>query len=428
MTGPLLDKRQFLGSLVAAAGGATSSFAAPKRRRRILLRSGWQVENIGDVAHTPAVMALIERHIPDADVSFWPFYDYLPNYEVTMLKTRFPSITIVRGKLDANGKASTPELAKAVAEADFFLHNSGPYALSWMDAAAFQNATGKPFGFYGVTYGHWIFGNAEKDTLNQARFAYFRDKVSLGKAIDDGVRAPVTGFSPDAAFALDIGDDVAGRALARAQGLTPGQFLCCIPKHRYTPTWLHARKNRPIDDRQARRIEEMREHDHRPLRKAITQVTRQTNMKVLIVNEDETEVPIGKTWLLDRLPPDVQAKTVWLDRAWELPEAVGTYRLSAGLFGHEMHSPIMCIANGIPALVGRWVEQSSKGTMWNDIGLNEWLFNMDADADVARLPATVLQLAKDPAGARRKAGAARTRVLARLAETMQVVEKASRPR
>ncbi len=428
MNEPSLNRREIAGALAAAlALTATPGIAAPARRRRILLRSGWQTENIGDVAHTPGILALIERYIPDADVVFWPWYDYLFEYEITMLKRRFPSLTIVRGKLDDKGKASTPELAKAVAEVDFFLHGSGPYALAWMDALAFHSSTGKPFGVYGVTYGHWIFGNAEKDALSKASFAFFRDRVSLRKATDDGVRAKIMDFSPDAVFAIDVADDQAGRAFIQKYGLTQGKFLCCIPKHRYTPTWLHVRKNRPIDNRLHSRNQEMRELDHVPLREAITLVTRQTDMKVLICNEDETETPIGKEWLLDRLPEDVKRKTVWLERPWEMAEAIGVYRLSAGLFGHEMHSPIMCIANGIPAFVGRWVEQSSKGTMWADIGLGDWLFNMDSAADVERLPAAVLNLAKNPVAARNKAEVARAFARNRLAETMQIVKQASRP-
>lgn len=35
----------------------------------------------------------------------------------------------------------------------------------------------------------------------------------------------------------------------------------------------------------------------------------------------------------------------------------------AGVFGLERHSPIMCIGNGIPGLVGRFAEQGVNGTM-----------------------------------------------------------------
>jgi hypothetical protein len=46
--------------------------AATKRAPRIVLRSSWQTVNIGDIGHTPGVLALIEKHIPEADVTLWP--------------------------------------------------------------------------------------------------------------------------------------------------------------------------------------------------------------------------------------------------------------------------------------------------------------------------------------------------------------------
>ena len=64
-----------------------------------------------------------------------------------------------------------------------------------------------------------------------------------------------------------------------------------------------------------------------------------------------------------------------------------------------MHSPIMAVGNGVPAIVCRFEEQTSKGLMWRDIGLGDWLFDFDQDADLARLPAAVLALARDPASA-----------------------------
>ena len=72
-------------------------------------------------------------------------------------------------------------------------------------------------------------------------------------------------------------------------------------------------------------------------------------MKVLVCPEDATQMAIGKEMLVDPLPEDVKAKVVWRDNYWLTDEALSTYVRSAGLFGMEMHSPIMCIGNGIPA-------------------------------------------------------------------------------
>ena len=68
----------------------------------------------------------------------------------------------------------------------------------------------------------------------------------------------------------------------------------------------------------------------------------------------------------------LRRKVVWVYKPWLLEEAVGVYKCSASMSSNEMHSPIMCIAHGIPAIVNRWVEQSSKRRMWDDIGLDEW--------------------------------------------------------
>ena len=83
----------------------------------------------------------------------------------------------------------------------------------------------------------------------------------------------------------------------------------------------------------------------------------------------------------------------------------------------------MCIGNGIPAIVCRWAEQTSKGIMWRDIGLGDWLFNLDEETDVARVAPTVLALAKDPAAAKAKAEKAREFVRQRQRETMAVLRR-----
>ncbi len=52
----------------------------------------------------------------------------------------------------------------------------------------------------------------------------------------------------------------------------------------------------------------------------------------------------------------------------------------------------MCIGNEKPALVGRFAEQTSKGLMWRDIGLGDWLFDFDQADQVAKLNQTLLAM------------------------------------
>jgi hypothetical protein len=81
----------------------------------------------------------------------------------------------------------------------------------------------------------------------------------------------------------------------------------------------------------------------------------------------------------------------------------------------------MCVGNGVPAIVCRFAEQTSKGLMWRDIGLGDWLFDLDDEADVRRVPAAVLDMAKHPIESRQRAAAARAVVDERQRAAMQVI-------
>ncbi len=125
--------------------------------------------------------------------------------------------------------------------------------------------------------------------------------------------------------------------------------------------------------------------------------------------------------LYDPLPEDVKQKVVWRNRYWLTDEALSVYVRSAGFFGLEQHSPIMCIGNGIPALLGRFEEQTSKGYMWYNIGLKDWFFDSDKPDQMERLTSTVLSLAKNTEAARQKTIKAKELVEKRQAETMQII-------
>ena len=145
---------------------------------------------------------------------------------------------------------------------------------------------------------------------------------------------------------------------------------------------------------------------------------------MLVCPEDESQVAIGKEMLVDPLPDDVKGEgRVWRDRYWLTDEALSTYVRSAGLFGLEMHSPIMCVGNGIPAVVCRFQEQTSKGLMWRDIGLGEWLFDLDEEKDGRNITNAVLAIATDPTAARAKVAKAMEFVRRRQRETMAVLGK-----
>ena len=419
-----MDRRRFVQTTLVSALARTLRAADAGRPPRILLRSSWQVVNIGDIAHTPGVLALLEKHLPEAEVRLWASAD-LSAEVAAMQHRRFPRLRIVQGSIGADGKASSAELGEALGWCDFLLHGSGPSLVAAGDVAAFVKHVGKPFGVYGITHGSFLSGD-DKDLLGRARFVFFRDSVSLARAKADGVRCPVMEFGPDGAFACDLRNDAAAEAFLRRHRLATGEFLCCIPRLRYTPYWL-IHPGRARDEKRAARNDEMAEHDHAPLRDAIAAVVRETGLKVLLCPEDRSQVEVGRQWVLERLPPAVRERVVWRDEFWLTDEALSTYVRSAGLFGLEMHSPILCIGNGVPAIVCRFAEQTSKGFMWRDIGLGDWLLDFDQEADLRRLVPAVLALARDPAAARDRVARAQELVRQRQVATMAVVRRSLPP-
>ncbi|RCR69063.1 polysaccharide pyruvyl transferase family protein [Larkinella punicea] len=418
------NRRSFLQQTPALIGLLMSipslANVAGAAKKTILLRSAWQTVNIGDIGHTPGILTLLERYLPDVTIQLWP--SDIGNGVEELLQKRFPKVIILKG----------PEkISAAFNDCDFLLHSSGSSLVARKDVDRWHRETGKPFGIYGISL-HGVFPTplasnatsaAEVELISKAQFIFFRDSASLKFAKEKGITCPIMEYGPDAAFAVDLRDDASAKAFLEAHQLETGQFMCVIPRLRYTPYWKIPAKKAAFDEFKHTRNEEMKEHDHAVLREAISAVVRQTPMKILISPEDETQVAIGKEMLYDPLPADVKAKVVWRDRYWLTGEAISTYMRSAGLFGLEMHSPIMCVGNGIPAIVCRFDEQTSKGIMWRDIGLGDWLFDMDKPAEVARIVPTVLAMAKDPKTAKAKAARARTFVGKRQRETMAVVGK-----
>ena len=411
----MIDRRSFLSC--SAAAGLTTAFpgvaaADGKRPPRILLKSGWQTVNIGDVAHTPGMLRLLADHHPTAEVTLWP--NGVGADEEAMLRRHFPKLVVVR----------TPDAVKAAFDAnDFFLHSSGPSLVAAKSMAEWKAKTGKPYGVLGITLGS--IDAATHELLDGAKFLYLRDSGSVKVATDAKLKCPVVDLGPDAAFAVSARDDTGAAAYLKAVGLDDGRFLCAIPRLRNSPYWIM--RNKPMTDLDRAKDAEnntLKEQDHAGVRAALVAVLRETPYKVLVCPEDKSHVAVGKEMFVDRFPADVRGKVVWRDQFWPMDLAVGVYAKAVALVSMDMHSPIMAVGNGTPAVHFRFKQQTSKGLMWRDIGLGDWLFDLDANPDAADITKAVLGIAKDPAAARKKAADAQAFVRGKHAEAMAVLGKA----
>ena len=387
-----MNRRTFLTSTLAASI-ATALHAQEKRPARILLRSSWQTVNIGDIAHTPGMLALLEKHRPDAGVTLWP--GSVDRGVEEILRARFPKLKIAKSKA---------ERETALAECDFFLHGSGP-GLVGLKEAKLAQAAGKPYGFGGVTLNDGEIKD-QRELLAGAKFVFLRDTDSMRALQASGITGPQIDFGPDATFAIELRDDAAAAALLKEHKMEAGKFLCAIPRLRWTPYWeIHPGTSKPNPER-IKVNEEFAEKDHAKLREGITAWVRETKMRVLLVPEMTYEVPLLRTLIHDKLPEDVKAHVSYMDRYWLTAEACSVYAQAAAIVSLEQHSPIMGIAAGVPSVLVRQPTDTRKGRMWYDLKMNDWVFEID-DATGAQIAERLVQIGRDLPAARAAAAKAR---------------------
>ncbi len=384
-----LSRRSFLQGL----SGLLAACAArpPRSPRRILLRSSWQTINIGDIAHTPGMLRLLEDHLPDSEITLWP--NALSHEVAEILRRRFPALRI----------ASTPDEQKAALEAcDVCLHGSGPGLVGAAQMKSWQ-ATGKPYGFGGVTLNDGELRRF-RDLLAGASFFFCRDSLSLEALRASGISGE---FGPDATFALDLRDDRKAEAGLRGLGLDPGGFACFVPRLRWTPYWKDGRRM-PADEIARREAENdrHRDADHAKLRTAIVAWVRETGKKALLAPEMTYQVELLRPLLFDPLPDDVKPRVAVRPSYWLTDEAASTYARAAAVVSLEMHSPIIAIANGTPAIHLRQPTDTRKGRMWRDVGLGDWLFGIE-EATGEGIAARLLEIHRNPGAAREAVARAR---------------------
>lgn len=379
--------------------------------KTILLRSGWQTVNIGDIAHTPGALALIREYIPDAHVMLWASRG-LGRGTGDLLNRTFPNAEII----DADSEST---LESAFDRADIFIHGSGSNFPGRAQAAQWHEATGKPFGLLGVTVER---PEETHDLLNAASFIFTRETASLQALYRDDITCPIQAFAPDTTFAMDIRDTASAEARMTHHGLRDGAFLCVIPRMRYTP-YHQIRKNHGWD---ADRVQFVEQHnaEHTPgdLAKLTTLIERwvgETGHKAFLVPEMTYQNDLFPA-IVDPLPSNVRSRVEMLDGFWLPDEAASLYGRSCGVVSIDCHSPIMSLHASKPALYVRQPEDTIKGQMYRDLGLSDWILEIDGVTGDT-IADRILVAHGDPDGAQRKVSRAMDRARQLQDEAMNTI-------
>lgn len=374
-----MKRRSFIkqtGALTASAMMALHPAMATvlASAKRILLVSGWQDVNIGDITHTPGLLHVLETYLPKVEIILWK---RSKGEDVkAMLMDNFPGLKIIYGEVDDELNVNNPEVYDAFKSCDFLIHGCGPSVVGQENVEAWVNATGKPFGIFGTTIQK--IDPKLKALLEKASFIYTRETASIKVLNDHGLSGEHIGFAPDATFRLDLDDESKANAFLTASGLEVKKFICAIPRLRYTPYHKFARPA-GWTEQKIKHVEatnhKFKEADHAKLREAMTTWVRQTGNKVLVCPEMTYQVEIMDELLIDPLPDDV--KPFVIKRGYWLPdEAASVYKQAFSVLSFECHSPIIAAANGTPFFYLRQPEDTIKGQMYYDIGLGDWVFEI----------------------------------------------------
>lgn len=349
--------------------------AGSLRYRNILLRDfrtvldGRVVNfNIGTAAHGPGTLAVLKKYLPSSvKITVWADAPLVPELAGLMLR-RFPEVPVVWGDLE---NSPSPELLKAVDEADLYLISSGSTVAGSVHRTMeqFFRRTGKPAGAYATGCTPGLI-----PLLDKLEFAWQRDPAAA--EIARASVCPVKGWAPDAVFDFDAADNRGAGIFMRNSGLEPGKFICCIPGHRYTPRWQYF--DVPADAGKIAVNAEFEEHDNAPLRDIITLAVKEYGLKVLICPEQFTEISLIRPRIFDLLPPEIRSSCVLMESLWAPDLALGVYLASRGVFGVEMHSQVMAVGNGVPGVLLRHPQFGSKSEMWKSIGVPEWLIDAES--------------------------------------------------
>lgn len=386
------------------------------KKQKLLLRSSWQTLNIGDIGHTFGILELFKKHLPDVEVVLWP--KLIDRGVDVLLAKKFPWVKIVNSPI---GEV-TPELKQAFDECSFMVHSSAAYITANKELLMWWEATKKPYGIYGVSLDE-VKGEI-KDIIDNASFIFCRDTESLKYLKTLNLKCPVQEFGPDATFAIDVHQDEKANAFLQKAGLKKGEFICVIPRLRYTPFFQIKGLEPGTEEKRKYTISlAFKEIDGAKLREVITRWVTETGKKVLICAEVTYQVELGKETVYDLLPAEIKKNVVWRDSFWLPDEAASVYRQSLALVSFEPHSPIIAFNDGIPSIHLKQPSDTRKGQMWRDVGLSDWYFLID-ETPGSQIANTLMKLYANYAQSLKTMEKAKAYVLKVQKENFKAIKKA----
>lgn len=452
-----------LAVLRCAAPAAARGDPPASPNRHLLAAFSWGTGNIGDIAIAPGLLNLVGEVEPELPVvvmasqtagsqAFARIAEYLPRYSKNCRAVAYPFAigsdtatgsagsawrafhdrwggptlrAFENGTLSARVAARVaddilnrlpremlaelegrnPEAARALTDAGFVLFTSGTtlnfgrmgvrrfyaFSLKYAMPLLVARVLGIPYGVGGQSFEalDWPSDLVFRPLLKDARFVYCRDPDSLAYLAQRDLLAPRSGFRPDSTFFFQGFDEPWLETYLRAHRLTPKTFI--------TLTIRSARSQPgPLADT----ITQERQDEHMErIRAFVSDWVARTGVPVVLCPEVRYEIPLMHDNVYMRLAPEVREKCIWMDQFWTTEQAYSLYRQAEIVVSMEMHSVIMALSLGTPVLMPQFCENGRKVWMLEELGLRDWIFDIDEPADSPRLLEAALKIHQAPDGA-----------------------------
>jgi len=441
-----------------SATTSTANFEA-RCERHLLVTFPWSTSNIGDIAITPGLLSLIHEVRPNMPVviitsreadteNYRTLRDYLPRYLPGCKTIGYPFKLTASGaawrafeqrwgasqlRAFENGSLSAriaarvaddilnrlpkevleelqrdnPEAARAFTDAGFVLFTSGTtlnfgrmgvrnlrgFTLRFAMPLLIARAHGIPYGVNAQSFDalDWPASLIFRPLFQDARFVYCRDPDSLEYLRQNNLLCPRTGWRPDTTFFFNGFDDAWADEFMKKHGLQKGEFI--------TVTIRSVDQKGPLAGTiSAERGEQMIAR----IRRFIEDWVRHTGLAVVLAPEVNTEVEAMHNNIYLKLSSHAQKKCIEMEQFWTTEQAYSLYRRARIVVSMEMHSIIMALCLGRPVLMPQFSENGRKVWMLEELGLRDWIFDIDEPDCNGPLLEAAMRIHKDPAAAQQR--------------------------
>lgn len=408
--------------------------------KHVLVAYSWSMGNIGDIGITPGLLNLMQRHIPELPVTVMTsqevgskdhayLTDYFPRYSPGCKVVGNPFRSVINNgegrseawdalvqrwgpvKLKAfedgvltvddaealvydlmnvfphelikEFQTTRPDVSDAFGNAGFALFTSGTtlnfgrmgkrsfwrFSLLYALPMIIARALGIPYGISSQSFDalEWPSDILFRQLFADAEFVFCRDTDSLAYLKQRNLISKRMGYRPDTTFFFGGADEAWADEYMARHGLEEGRFITLTIRSSTQPGPLMGVMSK-----------ERSEAHMVKLRAFIEALTAQTDLKVLICPEVKYEIQPARELLYDQVSKEAQEKCVWMDSFWNTEQAYSIYRRARMVVSMEMHSIIMSVGIGTPLLHPQFAESGRKARMVRDIGLGDWLFDIDA--------------------------------------------------